>query len=138
MRRLVQAFTIAAAAALAACSGGDDGPFAPPPPGCDHQPTNAICVTSPTLTEPACGWTWRPEGCPGTNLVGTCAEPSGQVTYFYSPGYNVFSADAACFGAFTPIASGPIVSVSHPGAVHSVTIGMSRPYPFRSPNRTGA
>ena len=26
---------------------------------------------------------------------------------------------------------GPIVSVSHPGAVHCVTIGMPAPYPLR-------
>jgi hypothetical protein len=44
------------------------------------------------------------------------------------PRTNVRSTHVSCF-----MHSGPIVSVSHPGAVHCVTIGMTARYRFAAP-----
>lgn len=91
MRELV--LVLAAAATLAACS-KSDSPSGPPPPGCVF--VSGTCTARAGLTAADCAGTFRPEGCPQTNVVGTCIDAQGEIVVFYAPTYNTYFAHLYC------------------------------------------
>ncbi len=107
--------TVAVAGALGGCSPEDHaGPPAPTPPGCDRVTLDGPCVARAGLTAAECVGTFRAEGCPLANVVGTCVDANGQSTVYYSPEYDAYFAHVLCdWASGTWLGTGaPLVQIS--------------------------